>query len=55
MSSLFLRTALLIRQLNSVRCPRCELSYEKEKDKCPHCSNMSDAEVEDLLAKSEVD
>jgi hypothetical protein len=51
--SLGARLILLREQLNSRRCPRCKLYYRKDKKDCPHCSDLNDAQVEELLQKAE--
>ena len=33
------------------KCPRCGLLYPKSETACPHCSNLSDAEVEQLKSR----
>lgn len=32
-------------------CQRCGLKFAQSDDKCPHCSHISDHELEHLLAK----
>jgi len=33
------------------KCERCGLFYLKTEDKCPHCSELKDLQVERALAK----
>ena len=44
---------LLKEQLNSKMCPRCRLYYKRDKKECPHCSNLDDYQVYELLQKAE--
>jgi len=37
----------------SKKCARCGLQYDIEEDECPHCHNLSDAEVALLRQKVE--
>ena len=44
---------LLKEQLNSKMCPRCRLYYRKDKKECPHCSDLNDHQVNELLQRAE--
>lgn len=37
----------------SRKCERCELQYDIEEQECPHCHNLTDAEVVLLKEKME--
>ena len=45
------RLILLREQLKSTKpkqCERCQLVYDSSLDNCPHCTGLSDREVEEL-------
>ena len=44
---------LLKEQLNSKMCPRCRLYYPKDKKNCPHCFDLNDQQVDELLQKAD--
>ena len=37
------------KRANSTRCSRCNLYFSKGHKSCPHCSGMSNAELESVL------
>ncbi len=41
------------RNINTVKCDRCELRYPKREGNCPHCSELSENEVYELKARIE--
>ncbi len=50
--SLLARAILLRQQLkkskNQITCQRCLLPYDSAQETCPHCTGLSDRQVEDL-------
>jgi len=50
--SLGARLILLGQQLKSKKsrqCSRCELFYHQSQENCPHCTGLSDRQVEELI------
>lgn len=49
------RLILLKQQMKSKGpklCPRCLNAYDPEQVNCPHCTGLSEREVEDLIEKN---
>jgi len=49
------RLILLREQLKSKKpklCSRCSLPYDPEKVNCPHCTGLSDREVEEVIEQN---
>jgi hypothetical protein len=53
--SLGARLYLLFQDLNQKRCERCSLHYKNNHDKCPHCSDMTDAALDVFLEERGID
>ena len=48
------RLALLQEQMKKAPCERCKLLYNhKKRNKCPHCGNLNEADLQIFLAKRE--
>ena len=50
--SLGARLILLGQQLRSKKpkqCGRCSLFYDERQENCPHCTGLSDRQVEELI------
>ena len=43
--------ALRAKQPKQIRCDRCELYYPKSLEKCDHCSELNDSELNQLKAQ----
>jgi hypothetical protein len=48
-----MRLPVPIRIKPTRKCPRCELRYPLDSEQCPHCSGLSDREVDELKLKVE--
>ena len=53
--SLVAKLYLLLKDLDRKRCVRCSLHYEKNHDKCPHCSDMNDFALKVFLDERGID
>jgi len=49
------RMILLEQDLKMIKCDRCGLSYNPENENCPHCKNLNDMEVSELIERIGID
>lgn len=50
------KAAMLKQQGPSKKCERCGLShFSHHHDKCPHCVELNDAEVQELIDRQEAE
>jgi len=49
------RLILLWQDMNRVKCRRCGLPYAPSHKKCPHCKNLNDIEVDELIKRMGID
>ncbi len=45
--------AQVMRQKPTKQCDRCGLQFTEDKDECPHCTGLSENELDELKRKIE--
>jgi predicted nucleic acid-binding Zn ribbon protein len=52
-AGLGLKMAQLMRQKPTKKCARCGLKYPEDQENCPHCFELTEAELDELKDKIE--